>query len=520
MKEPSKLILTIALALIFGATAHAQSPDKVLKQAVKALTNGKGEKALREVKSWQSKGRITDPTDGTSGGFQAAAVAPNLYTWLYDLHGKETGAGHNGKSGWVRDTRDGLRTLTGNASRDFQAEASYRNSRWLDYKKEKAKLTVAGQSTINGKPANTLLLTTQKNVRVKLHFDAVTGLPVREEWPEGDETRTLDFADYRPVGNLLEPFALTLTKGAQRLEIKLEQIVHNPTLDRAMFQFPNLSKEPLPDIAQLLKDVGKNEDAIDQLLEKYTYTENVTKREFDNQGQLRDKEAETFELTFYKGNRIRRLIAKNNQPLNAKEEEDEQKRVEKRVRDIEKKEAEKERKAQKERDVSQSAVGTPAPEGERPTISDVLRASRLINPRREQFRGRDVIVFDFEPLPGYKPQKDYEKIFGKMAGALWVDPVDKQVTRVDAKLVEAYKIGGGLVASLKEGASFVLEQERINNEIWLPTRAEINLGVKVFMVKGFNVNQTITYGNYKRFNVDAEKEKLKDPISNDKPSKP
>ncbi|MFN8002109.1 MAG: hypothetical protein U0X75_13955 [Acidobacteriota bacterium] len=66
----------------------------------------------------------------------------------------------------------------------------------------------------------------------------------------------------------------------------------------------------------------------------------------------------------------------------------------------------------------------------------------------------------------------------------------------------------------------MLEQERINNEIWLPTRAEINLGVKVFMVKGFNVNQTITYGNYKRFNVDAEKEKLKDPISNDKPSKP
>jgi peroxiredoxin len=69
-----------------------------------------------------------------------------------------------------------------------------------------------------------------------------------------------------------------------------------------------------------------------------------------------------------------------------------------------------------------------------------------------------------------------------------------------------------LLASLKEGGSFVLEQDRVNNEIWLPTRADINLGVKVLLVKGINVNSAVTYGNYKRFNVDAEKEKLKDPI--------
>ncbi|MBK8317032.1 MAG: hypothetical protein IPL01_24715 [Acidobacteria bacterium] len=106
----------------------------------------------------------------------------------------------------------------------------------------------------------------------------------------------------------------------------------------------------------------------------------------------------------------------------------------------------------------------------------------MINPRRERFRGRDVIVFDFEPLPGYKPQKDFEKFFGKMAGAIWVDAADKQVVRVEARLIESFKVGGGLLASLREGATFVLEQERVNNEIW-PTRADINLGVKVLLVK-------------------------------------
>jgi hypothetical protein len=251
---------------------------------------------------------------------------------------------------------------------------------------------------------------------------------------------------------------------------------------------------------------------------------------------MKSKESETFELTFYKGARIRRLVARNGKPLSPKEAADAQKDVEKRIREIEKKETEKERKereaapkasknpdAKTDRDPNGDSPNGDPPNGdsederkERPSIADVLRASRLLNPRRERFRSRDVIVFDFEPLPGYKPKKNYEKLFGKMAGALWIDPRDKQVARVEARLVEAYKIGGGMLASLKEGANFTLEQERVNQEIWLPTRAEINLGVRVLLLKGLNINQTITYGDYKRFSVEAEKEKLKDPSQSEK----
>jgi hypothetical protein len=337
----------------------------------------------------------------------------------------------------------------------------------------------------------------------------------------------------------MEPHAITCAEGDERYEIKLDQVIHNSQIDRAAFEFPKISNEALPDIPALLKEVGKNEDEIDRLLEKYTYTETVTSREFDSNGQMKVKETETFELTFYKGARIRRLVAKNGKPLSPKEEADVQKDVEKRIREVEKREAEKERK---EREVARKASGNPDgkspggdPDGnpggappsdpddgreQRPTIADVLRASKLVNPRRERFRGRNVIVFDFEPLPGYKPRKNYEKLFGKMAGAIWVDPMDKQVARVEARLITAYKIGGGMLASLKEGANLVFEQERVNQEIWLPTRAEVNLGVRVLLVKGININQTITYGDYKRFSVEAEKEKLKVPSQSDKTHKP
>jgi hypothetical protein len=285
-----------------------------------------------------------------------------------------------------------------------------------------------------------------------------------------------------------------------------------------------------------LNEVGKNEDEIDRLLENYTYTQVITNRELGSNGQMKVKDSETFELTFYKGSRIRRLVAKNGKPLPPKEEADAQKDVEKRIREIEKKDAEKERK---EREAAQKASKNPDgknPDGNNPdgdgaadpdderkdriSIADVLRASRLTNPRRERFRSRDVIVFDFEPLPGYKPRKNYEKLFGKMAGALWIDPIDKQVARVEARLVQAFKIGGGMLASLKEGSNFTVEQERVNQEIWLPTRAEITLGARVLLVKGLNINQTITYGDYKRFSVEAEKEKLKVPSQSDKTQKP
>ena len=509
MQMKKVAILLAGMMISLSLAAPAQSPDKILKQATKSLG---GEKALRKIRSWQAQGTITNLRDGSEGSYQLSVTQPDLYANAFDLRGLEVSMGFNGKSGWMRDSRDGLRTLTGPASREFQAEAGWRARRWLDYKKEKARVAYAGKAEIEGAAAHSLLLTTVKNIQLKLTFDATSGRLLREEIPLEGVIRRFDYADYRLVNDVWEPHRITMTIGEQSFEIKLDRVVHNPTLDKALFDFPRVSHEPLPDIPTLLKAVGENEDRIDDILEKYTYTEMTIKREIDAKGKATEKESNTYELTFYKGNRIRRLIAKNGRPLSPGEEEDETRKVEKRVREIEKREAEKERRATKDRDVEQSAGGPPDPErGQRISIADVLRASRLVNPRRERYRGHDVIVFDFEPLPGYKPQKSFEKFFGKMAGAIWVDEKDKQVARVDARLVESFKIAGGLLASLREGASFVLEQERVNNEIWLPTRADINLGVKILLVKGLTVNQTIAYGNYKRFAVDSEKEKLKVP---------
>jgi len=498
------MMLGCALFLLSAASVFAQSADKIIKQGVKAMG---GEKALQRVTAWRSSGSITRKSDGAAGRYQAAAMRPDLYFLGVEIRGFEASEGFNGKSGWQRDSRDGLRTLTGPESTYARTEAVYRNYRWLNYQKEKSKLAYAGQAEVKGKPAHALLLTTLRNVKIKLYFDTASGLLVKEELPEGDGVKVFEYGNHRAINGVMEPFAITLTDGGEQFEIALEEVKHNQSLDRALFDFPKFSNEPLPDIPALLKQVGSNQHAIEAMLEKYTFSQTITEREFDQKGTLKEKETSTFDLTFYRGRRIRRLMEKNGKPLSADEQEKQLRQLEKAFKEIDKQEAEKEKK---EREAAEK--GKPqSEENKRVTIADVLGSARLVNPRREQFRHRDVIVFDFEPNPQLKPKKDIEKLMQKFAGAVWVDAADRQVVRLEARLIDSYKVGGGMLASIKPGAAFVLEQDRINNEIWLPSYSEFNLSARLLLLKGLSVNQVVKYGDYKRFNVESEKEKIKTP---------
>jgi len=59
------------------------------------------------------------------------------------------------------------------------------------------------------------------------------------------------------------------------------------------------------------------------------------------------------------------------------------------------------------------------------------------------------------------------------------------------------------LANLQKGTSFVFEQGYVNNEVWLPTYMEAHVGVRVLLVKGFKVNVSTKYSDYKRFNVET-----------------
>lgn len=491
----------LALIIAFSVSVLGQSPGKILSQANKAFG---GEKSLKSIVSWQATGTIKRLSDGAAGKYSAKAAGGTLYGGNFDLNGFEVATGYNGKSGWIRDSRNGLRTLTGDAGKNFLAEAVYRNSRWLNAKNEKAKLTAAGIATVNGKTANCVLMTNAKSIQIKICFDSTTALLVREEIPQGKIVKSFEYSDYRVVGGIQTAFSIVSKVGEETFEIKLDEVKYNQPFAKSIFDFPQISNEPLPDVKGLLDEIRANADKVDEILENYSYTELRIDREINKAGNLIEKSSEKTSNTFYKGYRIKRLIEKNGKPLSASDQAKEDRDAEKQVAEIEKRIAEKERKAIEQRDTGSGRGGQPNGDGQRITIADALKGSLLTNPRRERFKGIDVIVFDYEPNPAFKPQTRNEKLFALCNGAVWVDAKTKQVVRLDAVLTKSI---GNFIGKAKQGASFSVENELVNNEIWLPSQADINLSIKILFA-GININNLIKYGDYKKFATEVKDGKV------------
>jgi hypothetical protein len=113
------------------------------------------------------------------------------------------------------------------------------------------------------------------------------------------------------------------------------------------------------------------------------------------------------------------------------------------------------------------------------------------------------LVFDFEPNPEFKPHGFEESLAHSLAGVLWVDENAHALVRAEAYFVGDFRIAGGLFANVQKGTGFILEQAFINNEVWLPTYAEVHAGVRLLLVKGMRINFVTRYSDYKKFNVET-----------------
>ncbi|MCX7640643.1 MAG: hypothetical protein N2Z23_09425 [Pyrinomonadaceae bacterium] len=486
-------ILIFVLFLV--SIALGQSPNKLISQANKAFG---GEGRLRKISSWIVEGKIKRLSDGAEGKYSAYATSEGFYGSFFDLEGFEVQVGYNGKSGWVRNSRDGLRTLTGDEATFFEAEAYYRVNRWLNYKKDKLKLFMASSETIDGKRADCVFLANLKFVRIKLCFDSVTGLLLKEEIPQVNGTKVFYYRDYRVVDGIQTAFLIKV-KTEEEYEITLEKVKYSQQVEKAKFDFPRLSEEPLPDLKILLDQVRSSAENLEEVLDKYSYKETVIEREYDEKGNVIEKSSEKRLLSFYKGYRIVRVIEKNGKKLSLEEENKENRKVEKQIEEIE------ELIRKNERVIRTGAGGQPSSGGSsrRILLSDALKGSLLVNPRRERYRGFNVIVFDYEPNPNYKPRTRLEQVFALCKGTVWVDEKLGQVVRLEAFLT---KNAGNFFAKLKRGSYFVFEGEFVNNEIWLPKRLDINISLNVLFA-GFSFNNLVVYEDYRKFDTQVQEAK-------------
>ena len=497
------LRLALLAALSLPAAARAQDAHKIVEQYVKATG---GSKALSHVRTMTLQGTATveGAQEGMTGTFTLETKLPNRYYFEVVNGDKGVIEAYNGKSAW-RERRPGPpETLLGDEGAEMEAAAQIANSRLLDLKKNKLQVAYAGTAPVRGRDAVQLEVVTASGVRRQVYFDAQSHLLVKESATVGGVNREILYSDYRAEAGIQVPHQIDMQTGAESCRIVLTRVAVNEAVAERVFDFPRKSQAPLPDLKVLFKQLEENQKAIDKVKENYAGTRAEENTEYEGDGRV--KKHETAEYTFFylEGEEISTQVKKDGKPLSEEERKKEAARVKKRIEEVQaqaaKKEAKKEAKDAKnkeegkeDKDKDDDDVG----------IDVFLRTSQFVNPRRERFRGQDVLVFDFEGNPDYKPRNMGERIVQKLAGVVWVDENARDVARLEAYFTSDAKIGGGLLLNLQRGTGFVFEQAYLNNEVWLPIYEEAHVGVRFLLVKGVRALQITRYSDYKRFHVES-----------------
>lgn len=259
---------------------------------------------------------------------------------------------------------------------------------------------------------------------------------------------------------------------------------------------------PLPEPRAFLDEVRRNIRSDDALLEQYTFTEKRIEKRLDGNGAVKKIKTETFEVypSAEPGKMYRRLVARDDVPISAKELAAQDRRQEERTELSEKRRAAEDDAARARR----AAQEAEERREEQRVVDEVFRMDDIRVEGRENVNGRATVVLSFAPKPGYKPVTGAAKVIQKLAGRAWIDEQDRQLVRIEARLLENLGVGPARLARLQKGAQTYFVRRKVNDEIWLPAEARFTGSAKVLLLFGARVDAIFEYGNYRKFSVSTD----------------
>lgn len=227
----------------------------------------------------------------------------------------------------------------------------------------------------------------------------------------------------------------------------------------------------------------------------YTWTARLHERHFDGHDRVTSEHKEAWETLVLDGEPFRRMLERDGKALPPDEQRKEQQKLDKETAKLAKSTPEqKQRRAaelEKER------------RHDREFLLELPDAFDLKIDGEDKIDGRDVWVISGMPKPGYHPKTHDGAALLKIRGKMWIDKQDFQWVRVEAETTAT--ISWGLfLARLNPGAKLVLEQTRVNDEVWLPKREYVVGNGRIGLVKRLSEDQEITWNDYKKFQVESK----------------
>jgi hypothetical protein len=246
---------------------------------------------------------------------------------------------------------------------------------------------------------------------------------------------------------------------------------------------------------ELFRVVGDKDIENDKRQRNYTYIDREVQKNLDGKGNIKSTEIKTYEILEIYGEQVQRLIEKDDKPLDAKEAAKEEEKIQK-IIDKRKNESDEDRKKREEKEVKDREEG-------RKFVKEVADAYDFKLVGTETVDGREAWVIDGEPRPGFEPHMKEAKLLSKLHGRVWIDKGDLQLAKMDIEILDTMSFGW-VLARIHKGTRVMLEQTRVNDEVWLPRHVTFKVDARVALFKGYNIDGDQEYRDYRKFRTSAK----------------
>jgi hypothetical protein len=253
-----------------------------------------------------------------------------------------------------------------------------------------------------------------------------------------------------------------------------------------------LSQQQIRDLIRLSADKDLEND---KKLRDYTYVERQQERRLDGKGKVKSTETKTYDVMEIYGEQVQKQIAKDDKPLSAKDAQKEDEKIQKLI-DKRKNEADGDRRKRLEKEEKER-------EDERQFVREVADAYNFKFIGIEALDGRDNYVIDGDPKPGYQPIRKEAKILPKTRFRVWIDKDDSQMKKLDVQFIDTVSFGL-FIARLHKGSRVVIEQTRVNDEVWLQQHIAVKVDARIALLKDLDVEVDVTDRDYKKFRTDTK----------------
>ena len=259
------------------------------------------------------------------------------------------------------------------------------------------------------------------------------------------------------------------------------------------------SKRPgiheIPTAQEILERSLASSEANWKLSENYTWRETRIFRKKDKDGNLKEQESKTYDVTMIEGKEYERLVLEDGEALSPEKERKEQEKLDKAVAELQRESASqraKRMKKQREEREENEAMFRAVP-----------RAFQFQVVGEESIDGRPAWVVRATPREGFKPFNRASSWLPKMKGNLWIDKDALIWLKAEVETLDTISFGL-VLARVGKGSTMHFEQQFVNGEVWMPRRTEVNFDARLAIFKKLYGEVEVHFSDYKKFSSDSK----------------